>query len=216
MRADIIHIQTVSEFREALAQLLVEAEHWGLFLGELRAIHAWTANGRTPLLSERVASMLAFRAAREVEAIDEPLELVSHLERMNAVGWFFNCWPTRDSERERGALSTSRTPSLDEIDDVASTLRRALIEAGEYDVPRPPESAFASGEPLFRDTMKIMEWFRWVLLARLDGIVAGTATMPQTSQLCRLCGGISRNPKLWGILYALGQIDDLFLTPVGG
>ena len=37
MRADIIHIQTVSEFREALAQLLVEAEHWGLFLGELRA-----------------------------------------------------------------------------------------------------------------------------------------------------------------------------------
>ena len=52
----------------------------------------------------------------------------------------------------------------------------------------------SSEEPVFRDTMTTMEWIRWVLLARLDAIVAGTWPMPSSNQLCRLCGGIGEKP----------------------
>lgn len=116
----------------------------------------------------------------------------------------------------RGALATSATPSIDNIDRLAAALRQELIAAGEYDLPRPPESAFASQQPRFRDTMTGMEWVRWVLLDRLDSIVADTWPIPPSSQLCRLCGGIAVNPKWWRVLYVLGQIDELFIAPVEG
>ncbi len=211
-----VQIATVSEFRDAITRLLEESKQWGVLEGELHAVNAWTANGRTPLHAERVASMLAFRAARELDGVAGPADLVDHLQRVQAVGWFFSCWPAQASEVNRGALATSATPSIDNIDRLAAALRRELIAAGEYNIPRPPESAFASQQPRFRDTMTGMEWVRWVLLVRLDSIVAGTWLIPPSSQLCRLCGGMAVNPKWWGILYVLGQIDELFIVPVEG
>lgn len=211
-----IEIRNSGDFRNALARLKEESAQWKLFLGEIHALDAWTANGRTPLLAERAASKLSFTAARELEVLAGPPELIDHLERLQAVGWFFNCWPANEREMNRGGLSYGVAPSADTLDRATASLRSALIEAGFYDIPRPPESAFQSDEPCFRDTMTSAEWIRWVLLAKLDAVLAGNATLPATSQLCGLLGGIALDPKAWGVLYALGQIDELFIAPVDG
>ena len=211
-----IEIRNPADFRNALAVVKEESAQWKLFLGEIHALHAWTANGRTPLLAERVASKLSFTAARELEGVSGPPELIDHLERLQAIGWFFNCWPANEREMNRGGLSYGVAPSADSLDRATAALRSALIEAGDYDIPRPPESAFQSDEPCFRDTMSSAEWIRWVLLVKLDAVLAGNATLPATSQLCGLLGGIGQDPAAWGVLYALGRIDDLFIAPVDG
>jgi uncharacterized protein YqcC (DUF446 family) len=76
----------------------------------------------------------------------------------------------------------------------------------------PLAPAFQSREPLMRDTMSIPQWVRWVLLPRLREMVTGVTPAPTQSQLCTLARDLAKDEATWPLLYALGELDDLFVT----
>ena len=63
-----------------------------------------------------------------------------------------------------------------------------------------------------RDTMTTAQWVRWVLVPRLQEIVDGTRPLPAQSQLCTLARDLADDEATWPLLYALGELDDLFVT----
>jgi uncharacterized protein YqcC (DUF446 family) len=216
-------IDSYARFFDALASSLAYAEssefHYpalqpGL-VSELRAIRAWTAHGRTPRVAERASPSFAWALMRTRDGgPDEPPEHASRLELARRVVVFFCNWPRddEDAQREREALVTvPRVPTRDELAVVADRIEREVnAVSGAAIWPLAP--AFQSREPLMRDTMTIPQWVRWVLLPRLRDMVAGVTKPPTQSQLCTLARDLAKDEETWPLLYALGELDDLFVT----
>ena len=217
-------IDSFASFHQALRDLRAyafgarapaDAELAAALRGEIAAITAWTAHGRTPRLSERMAVRLGWviREAREAGGpfdaeTEQMLDLASNLV------WFFANWPPSDAaardRRFRGPMAGPRVPEAGELAPVLTAIAEALAAAGPAEDPPPPE-AFESDAPLFADRMTLTQWTRYVLLPRLAAMAAGEADLPETSDLAALAQPLAFEERTWPLLYALGQLDDLFL-----
>ncbi len=182
---------------------------------QLLAIVAWTVDGRTPLLAERMAVNLSWMIARTRESyrVDEPADWVARIEEIACVGWYFECWPGSEEEgrthRYFGSLASPRRPTIDEINVVAATVVNALNETGLSE-PRPCDEKV----PIGSDHISTTRWVQWVLLPRLESIVRRETPVPAASQLCTLCMQLAESPRCWSLLYALGAVDELFVVTV--
>lgn len=57
-------------------------------------------------------------------------------------------------------------------------LQACMEEAGLWHIEAPPASAFSSQQPFSADTMSLIEWLRFVFVARLHALVDAQAPMP--------------------------------------
>lgn len=218
-----VHLDSYARFFDALAVSLVYVESSDFYYptlapglrSELHAIRAWTARGRTPLAAERASPSFAWALMRTRDGgPDEPPEDAHRLEIARSAVVFFCNWPRddEDAKRERPVFVTvPRVPTLDELKTVADRIEREVnAVSGAAIWPLAP--AFQSREPLMRDTMSTPQWVRWVLLPRLRDMVAGVTKPPAQSQLCTLARDLAKDEATWPLLYALGELDDLFVT----
>lgn len=217
-----VHLDSYARFFDALAVSLAYADSSDFYyptlkpglVSELHAIRAWTARGRTPLAAERASPSFAWDLMRTRDGgPTEPPDDAHRLEIARSTVVFFCNWPRdeEDAKRERPVFVTvPRVPTVAEIEAVADRIERevnALSGAAIW----PLAPAFQSKEPLMRDTMTTPQWVRWVLLPRLRDMVAGMATPPEQSQLCTLARDLAKDEATWPLLYALGELDDLFV-----
>ncbi len=216
-------ITSFAEFFDALDASLAYVEspdfyHPALQPGlrsELLAVRAWTARGRTPLVAERVSLSFVWALARARDGgPPEPPAHQARLDRAAAVIAFFAEWPRDDDDAkaEYERLGTMpRRPGPRALRAVLEHLEAALAQLPEAAV-RPPASAFESAEPLMRDAMTTPQWAYWVLVPRLQGMIEGKDRPPSTSQLTKLVRGLADDEATWPLLYAIGELDDVFVV----
>ncbi len=184
-------------------------------LEELAAVRAWTFAGREPLLAERITIKFPHVLYREREdlRVEEPPDDRAQIELASDVVWLFQNWPESEELLRRGrymgAVSTPRSPDSNEFAPVMRRIQVALAPLTAASV-RPLATAFASRQPLMRDTMSTAQWVRWVLLPRLEDVVKGVAPPPEGTQLATLARGLALDDATWPLLYALGELDELF------
>ncbi len=219
-------LDTPEDFHAALSRCLAYARSetfWyppmkrGVEL-QLQAIHAWTSHRRQPLWAEREAVNLGWAFAREREGMtEEPLDWVELVELTSRVCWWFACWPMDESSAKNdvyyGSTCAPRRPSLEELAVVTDGLRAALRLVGGGG-PRPPDEAFQSRQPFFRDQMSTPAWVEWVLIPRLESHLSGGSPLPARSQLAQASMHLAATEAGWPLLYALGAVDELFVQPI--
>lgn len=216
-------LDSYARFFDALAASLTYAESGDFYypalrselVTELQAVRAWTARGRTPRVAERASVSFAWGLMRTRDGgPDEPPDHAARLTLASQVVVFFRNWPRDDEDatRQRDSLVTvRRVPTLDELAAVAGRIEREVTAvSGAAIWPLAP--AFESKEPLMRDTMTTQQWVRWVLVPRLRDMAAGATKPPEQSHLCTLARDLAKDEASWPLLYALGELDDLFVT----
>lgn len=208
--ASLVYVRSASFWYVPLREPLLE---------ELSAIRAWTFGGRKPRLAERSASMfphVLYRAREDMREAEPPEDRVQ-IELASKVTWLFQNWPESEALLRRGhhlgGVSAPRAPAPGEFPSVAEGIRVALAPLTRASVA-PSASAFASRQPLRRDTMSTPQWVRWVLLPRLEDVVRGVVPVPANSQLMTLARGLALDEATWPLLYALGELDELFHLPL--
>jgi len=189
----------------------------GTLLEELSAIRAWTFDGRVPLLAERSAVYFphTLYRAREDMRITEPPDDLAQIELASEVVGLFMMWPESEEllrHGDAGVVSSARSPDPGEFLVVIGRIEAALAPLAAV---WPLAPAFNSRQPLMRDTMSTAQWARWVLLPRLKDVVKGVEAPPERSQLATLARGLALDEAMWPLLYALGELDELFHEPVG-
>ena len=204
--ASLVYVRSASFWYGPLREPLLE---------ELSAIRAWTFAGRKPRWAERDASAFphVLYRAREDMREEEPPDDCAQIELASRVTWLFQNWPESEELLRRGhhlgSATAPRSPALSEFPPVVEGIRVALAPLTSASVS-PPASAFASKQPMRRDTMSTPQWVRWVLLPRLEDVMKGVVPVPANSQLMMLARGLALDEAMWPLLYALGGLDELF------
>jgi len=196
-----------------------------LLLEELSAVHAWTLAGREPLLAERLTIKFPFAFARAREGswavvdgvpVEERPEDLARMKLAIDLVWLFKNWPENEEFLRRGrylgAVSTRRSPELNDFPRVVGLIQAALAPLTDTS-ERPDAIAFDSQQPLLRDTMSTPQWARWVLLPRLEDVIKGITSPPKSSQLMMMVCDLALDEATWPLLYALGELDELFHAP---
>lgn len=90
-----------------------------------------------------------------------------------------------------------------------------MREHDHWQTQSPDVAAFASTQPFCLDTLAPLEWLQWVLIPRMQALIAADAPLPQNFAVAHyyemaLPPGTPGHPML---LLTLRQLDALFSEP---
>ncbi len=87
----------------------------------------------------------------------------------------------------------------------------AMAYHGIWDEPEPPADAWHSSQPFFADTMTFPQWLRYVLLGRLEDLLALDASMPEYCEVAPMAEEYARvhGLVLTSLIDALQHLDRL-------
>lgn len=88
---------------------------------------------------------------------------------------------------------------------------REMAAHGLWDLPRPPDDAWLSRQPFFVDTMTFPQWLRFVMLARLEGLVDEDEPMPEVCDVAPMAEEYARVEGLAidSLIVSLRTLDEV-------
>lgn len=188
------------------------------FSDELRAMRAFTADGRAPLVAERQVFRLGWVISREFDEGGVPIEgeWREMRSRLHGVSNFFAAWPTQEQVLRGDKFAPGihlREPKHPTHGEVAAALDRIVDEMQRVglwsDAPIEPaklsfKEAFAS------DTMTGPEWLQFIFIPSVRQKISQGLNLPGKSNVSFIAKDLAADERHWPLMWRIGEFDDLF------
>jgi uncharacterized protein YqcC (DUF446 family) len=104
-----------------------------------------------------------------------------------------------------------KSPDGPSVSAALAAVVESMKEAGVWDTPRPPDSAFEDMGAFGMNTMPFTDWLRWVFVPRVEQLIASNGPWPTSSQVAAQAAREGdTDDVVMSLVPALSTFDELF------